>query len=473
MGDESILPQITDLEFGHSDDVLDVGRHTTLAGDGVWLSYEYDSNPFWLPSKESLFEARQEHNRRQIEVLNLDRKRTLVQRSEMTKPRVCPVETRATRIHSRVQTPFEITPTVTPRRAATRKLTTRELCDDKRILYRLQFFINKQNRKLERFETHMETSERQYQKNLQTIAEREREYKQIRIESEAALAAGKRQTDLAINATQDKRHDLRKMEEVVRSTRFELRKNQELLGIYKRYRQFLKAFCPSEFDILNFYKNPRILEDILGEICMDNLFIAEHAGRLQDLIDSATQSIGGQIDAILVKEKVANELRKSIIEVEDVLAKYPAVLEKEWLYFECEMVKVTQLVRKIYKICIGGEAEIGPIDMMHEISDELERMYARVDVIDPVFVGKKQIVQDKQRREVRKILHQKMKDDEQQRKFRQALERAARPIPRKYKRPLNKRVIPVKRRRTDEETKEREAEERRVNELLYGKVFQE
>jgi hypothetical protein len=75
----------------------------------------------------------------------------------------------------------------------------------------------------------------------------------------------------------------------------------------------------------------------------------------------------------------------------------------------------------------------------------------------------------KERRELQRLERQAQKEAEQQRKVQQAIERARKPIPRKFRRaPIVERIIPLKGKvRSSEQAILKRIEEERLERLLF------
>ncbi|OHT09269.1 hypothetical protein TRFO_21933 [Tritrichomonas foetus] len=539
-----------------NDDDFEIARLTDLAGDGARIDYSVQGNPFRINNEEELFSARIETNRKLHDEEEMIRKFSLVQRTECTRPRVPPIETRATRIHSSqsqrsnysaIQTvsnptlpPEQSSPmqidgfydhlassrtsnsiaTVgsncdshahsnissnlpsnissefpssrrtksslsnfsgsisnlgknkTPRKKErTRKLTMHEFVDEKREIYRLQLFIDKKIKDIDKFSVEMNKSEKRLQDAETKIQALSDQYKIASIKIEAAVARRRKFADAAARTTSEKRRDLDKFKMNQQMLESELIKKEALLETYQKYRHFLTQFLEEDETIEEKFQSPETLLDALTKIEIGNLFLIKECQRISGIVNTSTNKIQEQLDSTIDLEYLANKQMNSIETVNEEDFSFTPAQEKSIESSEKEFENISKMIQKTYSNCFSFDQDLKPLTMLERIENKLEKMYELLVYVDPAFIEEKQAIKLRMRREMQRKAKQEKRNLEQKLKTEQAIERAKKPIPHRVGRPINHRIIPVKMKvRDDEKEKRKLLEQQAEIRLLYGPI---
>lgn len=439
---------------------------TNITGDGILVTYEENTNPFRLVPDEELISARRENNKRNLEAQVVNRHMTLVQRNDNISPRVPPCDTRATRLS---RSALSQKPADSPRAPKKRERTTtmKELMQEKREIYKLQLFIDQKKKEMKDL---VRTQKREESKLLieeQSINEMSDKYKLYSVQIEAAVAKRKRFAEDAARQAQKlsrKLHDTRSEYETLQS---DIVKNEGVLEKYQLYYDFLKLFVEPGTNVMDKFKHINDLLDELHRFENENLFIIEHYEHLKSLLTVHTSDDTEEYAKIKVSIQRAQQEIDSIISVPEFVVN--ATKQKEIAAeTENELSHLTVLVKKTYESCFGPAVDMSPLIMLEKIENKLDAMYRLEEYVSEEFVNLKKAAQLKERREIRRQEKQEKAELEQQRKHEQAIERAIKPIPRKYGRPIYKRVTLNKvKHHDDEKIKMRQLEAQREFELLY------
>lgn len=461
------------------DDEEEIRLYTDLAGDGVSVSYNIEGNPFVAPTTEELFSSRLETNRRVREEVASAKKLTLIQRTEMERPNIPPCQTRATRMTRTAtmttgdwQAPsFSRTGAQTatsPRRVRRRKLNMRELCDEKRDIYRLQMLIDRKTRQMQKLRNQRTKEETNYKTETQRITELSDEYKKALIQMEVAVAREKRLADRASHEKTKKSKELERHMHEVRSICYEITKNEATKNDLTQYADFLQQFCPPGKELMEFYSKPEVLIEELHRIERENLYIIQHCQHIEEIAAIRAKPGTKECDNVKDMQEEAQALLTELKEVGEFVGNLSL---NEQNRIKSEYTELTQLIKTTYHNCFRIHANLEPLFMLEKLELELERMYKLEDSVEPAFLEMKRAAQHKARREEqrKKVLEQKAA--EQNRKIQQTLERATKPIFYRWRRPIVERMVPFKEiRREDEMELQRRREEEKERQLLFGEL---
>lgn len=110
--------------------------------------------------------------------------------------------------------------------------------------------------------------------------------------------------------------------------------------------------------------------------------------------------------------------------------------------------------------------------MLEILESQLETMTQELKSLDTDYVTSRLKIITEEKRKRQRGLNNERKRQISEMKFKNMLKRVTQPIKRKTGRPVTARVLPSKIKRKDEVVFEKEAQERkRINDLLYGPVF--
>ena len=218
---------------------------------------------------------------------------------------------------------------------------------------------------------------------------------------------------------------------------------------------------------MDYYRKPEDLLRELERIEMDNLFIIKQCQAFTEMEKRGTNSVEG--DLIRTEEAIV-QMKKDLADLKDVEefnleAPSSAALDSQLEYFR-------RRIGQLYIKCYHKDSDLTPIGMLEKLENDMETMYRKINLIDPIFVWEKQTSIDKIRREKIRLRKQELKEEEQRLKTEQALERATKPIKRRTGRPLYSRTTPIRIHKVSESKRQEQLlEQQRLEHFLYGSLY--
>jgi DNA-binding transcriptional regulator GbsR (MarR family) len=236
----------------------------------------------------------------------------------------------------------------------------------------------------------------------------------------------------------------------------------------QRYERFLMLFCPEELELLEYFSAPEVLVQDLHRIENENLFLLERCEHLQNILGGVLKPIQDGLETEAVQEARAKQDLTQILKVERALQPVRGLSQRQVDEIESEYARVVRLVEHASATCFGGETELSPMAVLEQFQSEFERLFRLEAMVQRAVLEDKQAAKQKERREAQRKSKQAQFDLEQQKKLQQARERAAKPIPQKFKRPVVPRMVPVTEKLSRSELDSlKKREERRLERLLY------
>lgn len=352
-----------------------------------------------------------------------------------------------------------------------RKLTMHEFVDEKREIYRLQLFIDKKNKDIQNFSEYIGKNEKKIEDKKSKIESLSDQYKRAGIQIEAALARRRKYADIAARKTSEKRRELQQFKNSCEMLESDIIKKEALLETYQRYQHFLKLFVPEDNTLEKYFSSSKVLINDLQRIEDENLFLIQECNHL---INSLNESSTFAQNELASADNLNSEALHRLSLIETVVPfnnQFTPIQEQTILSNEEELQQLSDMVKKTYESCLNPEIDMKPMTMLERIEMRFEKMYQMLVYVDPKFIEEKQAAKLKLRRDQQRKMKQEKQQLEQKLKTDQAIERAKKPIPQKYGRQLNERIIPIKIQVHDgekERAKQREIE-REMN-LLYGEI---
>ncbi|EAY21772.1 hypothetical protein TVAG_237980 [Trichomonas vaginalis G3] len=423
--------------------------------------------PFDLPPDEDLFARREEENQKMKEYMKELSKKTLVQRSSMSKSPLYSAGisvSKSKRTVSESQNDFKITPPVAEHQ---RKEQMHDFVEQKREIFLAQLLIDRKMKEIERISQARKTEKKNIDEEESKIAETSNQYKMSRNQIDAELTRGKKSMEDAIKKRTEIFKELKKKDANVTVIQSEISKNQEILESYHNYYNFLKNLCPPTADPITYFTDPQQVINELTKVEMDNLFLIQHCHELSEEAENGLQQLNSEITKTVNEKKSIEKSTENLREVEQFQA--PAVSNNNPV-LDKNVKELTESVKKCYVTCFGVHADINPLTMLERIENQLEAMYNKCGTIDQKFLTEQMLLREKKRREEQRIEANKKKQEDIARKAAAALERAKKPIKKRTGRPLNERTLPIKARRTVDE-KQKQEEEKAVDDFLFGEIY--
>jgi hypothetical protein len=272
---------------------------TDVSGDGVSVSYETDGNPFSVPSAAQLFSDRRSINSRRRAESEAARHRTLIERTDQTRPRVPPCETRATAL-GRSDVGSSLAGRGTSR---SRRATSHELRDDKRDVYRLQLFLDRKHEEMRHLEQQQRRAEQELAIAVQQISGVEDMYKKRQTRIEAGVAQHRRAADTAFRRRLESKSQWRTALEEKEPLRANIYRNEEEIAM-QQYRKFLRRFVSGECELLEYFHERQVLFEEVHRIEMVNLLLIQGYKDIDTLLQCSLGKFKCRLEQLDETEKV-------------------------------------------------------------------------------------------------------------------------------------------------------------------------
>ena len=218
------------------------------------------------------------------------------------------------------------------------------------------------------------------------------------------------------------------------------------------------------------YDSPDKLIKEFYDIEQENLFlIMESEDFKTQMANSLNEPSKLLEDAERAFKHVSEVLEKRQNTLFAEAAKKPEPIKVDTSSVDKEINTLAEYVSKTYDACFNTKADLSPIAMLEKIENTLESFYKKIEWVAPHFVYTMQAKFDRERREALRLAAQREKELQQQEKKDQAVERARKPIMKKFGRPLVERSLPFRFKRQKDTRKDKLLAEQKANEeLLFG-----
>ena len=420
-------------------------------------------NPFYIPPVSELLAGRGEQRIKTLQRKDLVKSLSLAERSEFNKPNIPDVVRSSRRSSTRSSARSE------RRKGNESKQRGRisEFIASKREIYLMQMLMDRKNREIRKIDRLIQNEEAKYNEQEQIIDEMSTNLKIQNTRAEASLAKARKKAENAVRLRVEATKKFKMFQIQVANIKQEITKNEELLESYREYYKFLASITPDNKEMMDYYRKPEDLLRELERIEMDNLFIIKQCQAFTEMEKRGTNSVEG--DLIRTEEAIV-QMKKDLADLKDVEefnleAPSSAALDSQLEYFR-------RRIGQLYIKCYHKDSDLTPIGMLEKLENDMETMYRKINLIDPIFVWEKQTSIDKIRREKIRLRKQELKEEEQRLKTEQALERATKPIKRRTGRPLYSRTTPIRIHKVSESKRQEQLlEQQRLEHFLYGSLY--
>lgn len=442
-------------------------------------------NPFKLPpSCESL--GFREQNRRAQEA-ERERLRTmsLLQRTEALKPPIPSLSTTKSRSNSTLSRYMDNNSSISKQSYVSKQMDKpkriSEFIQQTREVYHMQLLMDRKGNEMQKINSKIRDAESNLIKREQDIADELQTVKLETTKFEQKLSRFQKKAETATRKRVDLTKKLKQVKISLDMINSDISKNEELLEQYQLYHEFLVSLKPaSETDLFEFYNHPDILVNMLNKIQDSNLFIirkcqyydsrfTNNVSLYENQLSDAKNDFDDLNAKICQFDSQTDNLIHSIIQYEEFNESSKIQSEKGHEEYQ----RLAKLVQKTYENCLKKESNINPISMLEEIEMHLNVFLKDIELIEPSFVKQKQQQRDKERREKLRRDKQENWEIEQAKKMKQAIERSNKPIKKKTGRPILARsqLMKIEKKGNQELIRQR-LEQQRIEELLYGKMFE-
>jgi hypothetical protein len=433
------------------------------------VSAPFPDNPFSMPPGSGRFRYRDELDQLRTDEWNAARQMTIVQRSAFDHSAIPPLVSRGTLAsHAAKVKASSIVPPVPPK--TTRRMGMREFVAQKREIFLIQLMIQRKCAEMSQLSQEIQSEEQNCIETERRISELSNQYKLESAKAEAALAQGRRATEVATK----QRMDLQKLYHFTQQRTAHLRtdilRNRDLMEDYQGYQAFLRSVTPDGYEPLKFFVEPGDLIEEIEGLQEANRFLVSQCEAVELALEKAT-------DPIVTEMKEADETIRSVSAkmsrsgqrtvVEEGLTEGDMKMAER---LDGELGRLSKLIGRVHVSCFGSGGSLPPLLMLERIESGLDDLLNRFERVHPQFAASKQRKKDEERLEKYKLMVAEKKSAEQKLKFEAALERAQMPIKKRSGRPPIKRMLPIGLNRKDpEQWRADQMERERIERLLYGR----
>ncbi|KAH0795208.1 cilia- and flagella-associated protein [Histomonas meleagridis] len=449
----------------------EIHEYMDISNGGVTVDDNKTGNPFLLqPTKELFLNSKFYNRKSQIKKDRIQRS-SLVERSVPIKPTFFSCETRSTQIRSSLRKNRSNSITVTPRSISSihpkeRKLTMNEFVQDKREIYQLQLIIQKKKREALTLLHAQSKQDKALQSKEAKINESNNQFKSQTHKIESLVATERSTANSTTRSIISKQSELKKLTLQLESLRSEHDTKTSTIELYKRYKSFIRIFSPQ---CLN---SPHELVDALERMQEENLLLI-------NIFNNAENSASVRaLPLIQTNSYVSSELqraenRKIDFPEENNFSNSIKSEEMELEIVENELHKIGKIVAQTYEKCFGDNAqkEMSTQSLLERIERKLEEMIQVEKYIDPIFAKEKRDAKAEERKEENRKKQAEKRQEEHRKKVERTMKRAATPIPKKEKRPIAKRMLPMVHRARGKTAEVLEKEELE-NKFLFDNDFE-
>jgi hypothetical protein len=392
---------------------------------------------------------------------------SLVQRADLQKPAIPSLVSKATQLvhepgyQRNSQRKVE---EITRRNPRSQRIS--EFVVEKREIFLIQLMIDKKLRELEELSGKVKIEEEEFEESEKHLERLSEEYKHKTVQCEADVAAGRIAAEAATTRRIDLQRKFKLSTQKVAEMRAQIRRNEQTLELYRGYRVFLGMV--EEMETRKIGKDPEDLLDIFAGIEGDNMFLMEQYDVAKETIGRGVDPLAASLATIERQLEVVEKKQVGVLKSGDFVGTLSENDIKMAHATETELHRLENVVRRAYLGCFRTQGDGSAMGLLEQIESGLERMYAAVETINPVWFKAKQKEREEERLEQRRIARAERKAAELKTKMEHALARATRPVRRRNGRPAIRRMMPVLIRPVDEEkVKAERRERRRIEALLY------
>ncbi|EAY13005.1 hypothetical protein TVAG_077430 [Trichomonas vaginalis G3] len=434
-----------------------------------------EGNPFTLPPTVELFAYSEERQlQKQLERKTLSNL-TLVQRTDMLKSPVPPIQTKrclTSRISQRAESTVSENQNSERRAKSSRGKRTTEFINEKREIYLTQLLIDRKNKEINQLNNQMKQNDLKLQKSEAEFDETVSKVEKATQIVELKLIQGRKAAEIASQDRCEKERLLRQRQTSIEILKSEIKKDLWTLEEYEEYYNFLQSIIPENKKIEEIYADCDFVPKQLQTLAKDNLFIFEHTQRIRELDLHLNDNSQKKLEEI---NKLYNEVNLMIKKlpqpkIDDNSMTSTTMQRKNAV--ESEIDYLSQKVLQTFRSCFNEDSDETAMNLLTRLQKRLEELYRGVAIVNQKFVKQKELEFTKVHREETRRVAQIEEAAALQKKKEAAFERANRPVKKRTGRPLNPRTIPVKRKRkNDDEENELIRRRRETEKLLYGPVF--
>ncbi|OHT13728.1 hypothetical protein TRFO_16051 [Tritrichomonas foetus] len=380
-----------------------------------------------------------------------------------------------------------------------RQQHTNQLIQEQRELFLSNLLISRHKQEIERLQNQKETKENKLNSIENDFREQQNIMKTSSNQNENTRNRYRKRYEEQLKRRIEVGNQVKKKKQQISAMETEITKLEETLSTYQGYDILLQDIARTNGE------RPKTTEEFLNffdKLENEDLFIVQHV----DSMRAKTEETEAEIDITI--SKIEENLKEIDLQIESLLSDMVNEQESNQVagspnektggisnnfqnnisnknksrndQLDIKGKHLQKQIGDIFRQCfksndpdqnsiIFGQ---NSLSMLSLIETQIESMTRVIKQVDPLFIAKKlKLFNEKKRKEQREA-NQRKKELEQKRKIDQMKERATKPVKRKDGRPLVNKVMIMKITKKDPEERQRELMEKaRIEELLYGNIF--